>query len=225
MAKLITGTAVAGTSVTFTTNQTWTSPVGVTNLLTVVGKGQDGAPATTGYYDPSTERSANIISVAGLSGPNPYVGVGLNGTGTADWATHQNTAPNAATTLNTGGTGTVQATVFWQYSDGFHYVYSNVSYTNAIPSSAKVYTGSGWRTSGPILAGQDGLQGVTWLEQGAYHPATSATTGASTTGFSKTFAGGVGVSATSTTYTNVAITASTGYPIVVPTGGYITITY
>jgi hypothetical protein len=50
-------------------------------------------------------------------------------------------------------------------------------------------------------------------------------TGANTTGFGKTFAGGVGTSATQASYSNVPLTAGASYSLVVPGGGSITITY
>lgn len=52
-----------------------------------------------------------------------------------------------------------------------------------------------------------------------------ATTGASASGFGKVFPGGVGKPATAVTYNNVAVTALASYPVVVPAGGSITITY
>lgn len=52
-----------------------------------------------------------------------------------------------------------------------------------------------------------------------------ATTGASTTGFGKTFVGGTGGAATPVTYNNVAVTSGASYSLVIPSGGSITITY
>lgn len=52
-----------------------------------------------------------------------------------------------------------------------------------------------------------------------------ATTGASTTAFGKTFAGGTGGAATPVTYNNVALTPGQSYGLVVPTGGSVSITY
>jgi hypothetical protein len=54
---------------------------------------------------------------------------------------------------------------------------------------------------------------------------TSATTGASASGFGKVFPGGVGGPASTVTYDNVAVTALASYPVVVPSGALITITY
>ena len=51
------------------------------------------------------------------------------------------------------------------------------------------------------------------------------TTGASATGFSKTFVGGTGGAATPVTHNNVAVTPGATYSLAVPAGGSITITY
>lgn len=53
----------------------------------------------------------------------------------------------------------------------------------------------------------------------------ATTTGASTTGFGQTFVGGTGGAATPSTVTNVAATAGASYPLVIPSGGSLSITY
>lgn len=58
-----------------------------------------------------------------------------------------------------------------------------------------------------------------------YYPGTAATTGASATAFGKTFPGGTGGAASTTTFSNIPITPGATYSIVVPSGGSITITY
>jgi len=54
---------------------------------------------------------------------------------------------------------------------------------------------------------------------------TSATTGASSTGFSQTFVGGTAGAATARTVPNVAVTPGGSYNVVVPSGGSIVISY
>ena len=54
---------------------------------------------------------------------------------------------------------------------------------------------------------------------------SSPTTGASATGFGRTFPGGLGGAAPPTAYSNVPVTPGTSYSITVPSGGSITITY
>jgi hypothetical protein len=56
-------------------------------------------------------------------------------------------------------------------------------------------------------------------------PGTAATTGASSTGFNRTFPGGTGGAASTTTFNNVPVVPNNPYPLVIPTGGTITITY
>jgi hypothetical protein len=60
---------------------------------------------------------------------------------------------------------------------------------------------------------------------GAHHDAIPPTTGASTTAFGKTFPGGTGGAASTTTFSNIAVTPGGSYSIVVPSGGLITFTY
>jgi hypothetical protein len=61
------------------------------------------------------------------------------------------------------------------------------------------------------------------IDQGNY---VGPTTGGAATGFGQVFAGGPsGQPALLSTFLNVQIAAGTGYPIVVPLGGYITIEY
>lgn len=52
-----------------------------------------------------------------------------------------------------------------------------------------------------------------------------ATNGSASSGFGKTFPGGVGGPASSVTFNDVAVVAGQAYNIVVPTGGSITISY
>jgi hypothetical protein len=55
---------------------------------------------------------------------------------------------------------------------------------------------------------------------------SEATTGASTTAFSKTFPGATGnVAPVITTFTDIAVTPGTSYPLTIPSGGSLTIIY
>lgn len=76
---------------------------------------------------------------------------------------------------------------------------------------------------------QNGITNYTWFchdfSDASYYSTSPATTGASATGFGLTFPGGAGKAATSTAFSNVAVTPGGSYPIVVPAGGSITISY
>jgi hypothetical protein len=56
-------------------------------------------------------------------------------------------------------------------------------------------------------------------------PPTPATTGASTTAFGKTFPGGTGGPASTTTFNSISISPGASYPISIPAGGSLTISY
>lgn len=228
MAKLITGTTLGTTTVTFTTSQTWTCPAGVVTLLTAVGKGQDGTAATGGGYGPNTHQHQLLSTVQGVEGgafPNHRVRY---------WSSSQSDLTAARDAINVGGNGSYTATnvlATWEFdtSKGDCSVYSTspqlVTWTNALPNSAYVTVDSGWQTTGSVNATDSGISYIDWDEVGTYSGGTAATTGSNTTGFSKTWNGGVGIAATSTTYYNITVVPATGYPMVVPTGGYISITY
>lgn len=219
MAKLITAPSV-GTTVTFTTTQNWTCPAGVVTLLTVVGKGQNGTPATAGGYGPNTHRSASIAVIQ-------Y----FNSNGFAlkprfwSWGSSQSDISAIRDQINVGGSGSYTSYSIDQYNDGYYKFTVTTTWTNSVPGSALTSTSAGWKTSGIVSVGDYGELTATWDELGAYSGGTAATTGSNTTGFSKTWNGGVGVAATSTTYYNITVVPATSYPLVVPTGGYISITY
>lgn len=220
MARLIAGTTLGTTTVTFTSSQTWTCPTGVVTLLTVVGKGQDGTPATSGGYGPSTHHTQTVATITyydsngGALKPRFW-----------SWGSSQSDISAIRDQINVGGSGSYTSYDIEQYNDGYFKYTVTTTWTDAIPSSAYTTLSPGWKTSGGVVVGDYGYFTVDWDELGPVTAGAPATTGADTTGFSKTFSGGVGVAATSTTYTNITVVPSTGYPVVVPSGGYISITY
>jgi hypothetical protein len=60
---------------------------------------------------------------------------------------------------------------------------------------------------------------------GVHHDAELPTTGLASSGFGKTFPGGVGGAAIAATYNNVPVTRGATYNLVIPAGGSITITW
>lgn len=75
--------------------------------------------------------------------------------------------------------------------------------------------------SGNITHTPSSLTSVTSTVETKY----SGTTGASSTGFDRTFPGGNQGPATNTEFANVAVTPGNDYSLVIPTGGQITISY
>lgn len=73
---------------------------------------------------------------------------------------------------------------------------------------------------------QDGSRNETCYSYIEFDLSKPKTIGANTTGFNKTFAGGDGVPAVAPApYTNVPVTPNAPYNLVVPSGGYLTLTY
>lgn len=219
MAKLITAPSV-GTTVTFTTTQNWTCPAGVVTLLTVVGKGQDGTPATAGGYGPVTHRTATVAVVQGLDGL-----IGSVKTHFWSWGASQSDISAIRDQINVGGSGSYTSYSITQYTDDYTKTTVTTTWTNSVPGSAATSVSAGWKTAAPVAVDDYGVLTATWDERGTYSAGTAATTGSNATGFSKTWNGGVGVAATSTTYYTITVVPATSYPVVVPTGGYISITY
>lgn len=220
MARLFTPYPSGTKVVTFTTSQAWTCPPGVTEIGSAVGKGQNGSPGTSGYYDPPVDRSAYVTSVSGL---NSRIGTGVT-PGTLYWDWCQTNGSNAVTNINGGGSGTVGRKDYYAFSNGWTQSTSTVSFSNSIPGSASMRT-AGWKTSGAVVDGELGFVYVDWREYGAYNPGDPATVGASTTGFGKTWPGGDGGTAPTLTFTSIPVVPGQVYNLSIPSGGYITITY
>jgi hypothetical protein len=208
--KLVTVTAPVGAS-------TWTAPAGVTRLESLVGKGGSGNAA---YSDPDVQRSFTVASVvssaSGAASNVPY------DTYSNVWAFMQNVqsqvnTANYASGGNTGGKLTV--TVYTNNS--YDETTSGVNWTRPVPNTAVIST-VGIPTSGNITYGASGTGTITYTSSGLSH---SATTGANTTGFGKTFAGGSGGPAGSASYANVPVVAGTVYNLSVASGGSLVFTY
>ena len=155
---------------TFTSNETWPVPLGVTNLVTVVGKGGDGEPAREVYRSVYTWERVQYYTLR------------------YDGRTFSTVVESGA---RDGKTPDDYCTPSTFYSSGAYteiwycFFHKDVSGRRTIP----------------------------------------ATTGASATGFGKTFPGGVGGPASAVTYSDVAVNPGQSYNIVVPPSGSITISY
>lgn len=190
---------------TFTGNTTWVAPEGVTTV-NLVGNGQSGQPAGT---ETRTAALVSVIYSTSGSGAGPAVN---------DWSNMHGAATGRVATIDGGGTVTYTQVGLVTYANGTETLDgSNVTLNGVVPGSASLITTGGWQTSGAIGASGNAI--VQYLESAA------ATTGASATGFGETFPGGVGGPATPVTHDNVAVTPSASYPLVIPSGGSITITY
>lgn len=199
---------------TFTSNETFVVPFGVSQLESLSGKGAAGLPPQT-ITDSRSRIVSSVIAFSSGSGPS---------TGSLTWNDFQGDAAAARNIINAGGSGSFSGASYAGFPNTNTYSIglNTGTFTNAVPGSAYVQNSAGWKTSGPILVGDDGASEVYWQE---YAGTTPATTGASATGFGRTFPGGTGGAASTTTFGATAVTGGQSYSVIVPSGGSITITY
>lgn len=190
---------------TFTTSGSWTAPDGVT-VVSLVGKGADGVPATT------ASANAAVIDVV-------YRTDVSTGSGSATWANFQGLVDPVVIDINADGAASWTQYIAYVWPDGTNELDSfPTSISGAVPGTADAATDAGWQTSGPIS--NSGSNFVTYTVN------VPATTGAQTSGFGKVFPGGVsGTAAIPASFPNVPVTPHANYPYVVPAGGSLTITY
>ena len=209
--KLVTVSFPAGTS-------TWTAPTGVSQLISAVGKGADGA---AGYW------SSGYLDVLQMC----FQGTGVN-LATLDWSNLYSIAQAQITSLNSGGSGTRGAPSGIQqrfyainssdFDTGNGANYSGWFNGKLIRGVATLQSQNSPPTSGQVLYSQ--VSSFTgWYIGGSLEYYVDPTTGSPTTAFSLSFAGGFAGPATNTTYTSVAVTPGATYTVV--NNGALTITY
>ena len=194
-------------------NTTWVAPPGVTSILTLTGKGQDGTPDIWS-------------SIGNLLNPPGYI----NGDLLSDVLDSGNTSSSVVESFAqsqydlfpsswTAGSSVVS----WEcrrWSSDVSWTSSSYTATvRVITGFNKSKGGNGWGTSYPPDIGRP-LYYVNAIQY-----LTPATNGANTTGFGYTFAGGVAAPATPVTYNNVPVTPGTTYTVNSTGDGYITILY
>lgn len=191
---------------TFTSSQTWVCPLGVSLLNTLTGEGADGVGITT----PNT--TDTLINVN-------YSAVGTGSDGVATWSNFDSVVDGWVSTLDSTGSLSYNRAVVTAYADGtVDLADAPQNITGAVPGSAIKITSGAWASSGAITASGDATVNYDYY--------VAAAPGANTTGFGYTFPGGAASTpATSVQHLNVAVTSGASYPLVVPTGGSIVITY
>lgn len=211
------------TTVTYTSSTTWVCPGGVSNIVTLTGKGQDAS----GDYWVTGNATWTLIY--------PY-NVAYSG-GTNDWSYFYNLALADLAVLNAGsGIRSITGT-------RFNSQIGNNNQFGGMGGGPFSFTGRGSytlvgqggpQTSGQVLYSQiSGNVYSGWIGYGDV--LSSAVAGANTTAFGYTFLGGTvndgpigsrtGNAATPVTYNNIAVTQGTGYALSIPSGGSVSISY
>ena len=212
-------------TVTFTANTTWTCPAGVSSV-NLSGHGSAALSdygATTGYT--IAEASQTPPPSFGLSPPYGQWSdlYGYFTTVQSKFASVPGYVPSFTV-----------YTCYVIYDDGYYYIADTFSVYSSLWVTSVTYTSyNSPPTSGnityssltPIVSAGWGME-VNYLLPGH--------AGAASTGFSNSFPGGVysgtypygvAVPPVITNFTNVAVTPTTGYPLVIPAGGSISISY
>lgn len=213
------------TSVTFTSNGTWVAPAGVSNVVSASGK---GAAGTSDYPDTFAGQYYGLQSSSAQ--PNsPY----------AQWGTVYGTYQTGLSQVSSRSYPGYGPSSF-NYFDTIYVDSSNmwVRYNFGAANLSSTYV-TGYSTSAVGTPSTSG--NMTYANTGVIsgwnitlNTIAAGGAGAAATAIGQTFPGGtysgsypngVGNAAVTTTFTNVAVTPGTSYPIVVPSGGEVTLQY
>ena len=210
-------------SQTFTSSTTWVAPVGVTSLLAVIGKGQDGGSDGPAAIDMDFNSVSSTVSGSGRASlPIPWSSIAQSASNTVSRFNIVDYSPNYIM-LNRE---------FTFFSNGtFDWVDNNQTFPYYVVVgswSLQSYGGAPNPPSGNASYGANG----TYYASGLY--IAPGGPGANTTGFGFTFPGGgvsgsypnqTGDPASPASYTNVTVTPGASYGLSIPDNGYITIQY
>ena len=211
-------------TVTFTSNTTWVAPTGVSVLRTMSGY---GGAATADTFTSSLYVAANFAFRFDFA-PQPNAPF-------AQWADlYAEVTSNIGLITGNSGVNYVsfsQAGVFVNSNDNW----GDSGFPDSAWISSNTYTLS--LVGSPLTSGNITYTGIGGSSAGwqLFTPGYAlGNSGAATTGVGKTFPGGTltgtepfrtAVAPVTTNFTNVAVTPGVSYPIVVPSGGSLTITY
>lgn len=217
--------AVRVTIQTFTTNTSWVAPAGVTS----VNMSGAGSPATSDYSTYDYTVYISVASQGSSRNENPPF---------AQWSAFYAEATTALGQIN-ANSGTNQIT-FQRRNyiidvDGSYRLSAYAYSTIWVVGNTGAITDGGYAT--PPTSGDMTYASVSpnagWLVT-AGEARIAGSVGSSSTGIGKTFPGGTlsgsepyrtAVAPPTTTFSSVAVTPGTSYPLTVPSGGYITLSY
>jgi len=214
------------TTVSFTANGTWVAPAGVSTVVSASG---NGAAGVSDYVGQVSGRQFTAWGFeTGFNVNAPY----------AQWANVYNSYSIALSQLNLSypayGPSALSPDylVFLSTNDYWGSITgSSTNLSATLLTSYDVIVSGSPKTSGDITyASLSSIEG--WSVYIYGYIAGGA--GAASTALGQTFPGGtytgsypngVGNAATTTTFTNIAVTPGDSYPIVVPSGGVVTLQY
>lgn len=192
-------------TLTFTASATWIAPTTTDALISLVGEGADGSG--------SSWTTGNITLASASKFPSNSGGYAADRSEVTAHGLGQESA------FSGSGERTVNYTLrnFRVGPDNLTQV-SDSALTSRVRGS---YTTTIGNSSGALIYDNTS----TAYFRISIERESGGTTGASTTGFGKTFPGGVGGAAAPVTYTNQPVIGGTSYQMTIPAGGKITISY
>ena len=217
---------------TFTSNTTWTAPPYVNNLVTMTGHGTN---ASSDDYSSDTSGSTIYNTYKSTNSPGSVQ--------THDWSDIYNNLQAWISYLNSGsgrGGPVARAAIasFEIYSNNNYGSYAGPVAPPATPGFAEQYFqyGTGADASSFSVPSSGTITYANTTQNGAvavsFRPVYLGGDGSAATGVGKTFPGGtytfstgIGGAAPTTNFSNVTVTPSSSYSIVVPSGASISISY
>lgn len=212
----------------FTSSTTWTAPLTVSNVVTLSGK---GGPGVSDY----TQGAVQVLSTGGVVDYSPGE---VNAVSPQYFEDFYDYAASFVTTMNTGsGVSTITLPFgidnSWRiYPDNYNY---RIFSLGSMPSGGQTYTYV--KGTATLVLTRWGTGLITYANSviipSIYTSFTEyvyGSVGTAATGLSRTFPGGAyvaptGYPASTTTFSNVAVTPGASYSLVIPAGGQISISY
>lgn len=202
---------------TFTSNTTWVAPPNVANLLVLTGKGQDGTP---GSWSTLNNVGASVSPISNCT--EPVYGASLDYSVPYGQAQSIQSIVSGWTTDPAGQfVSFIRLYVYYWCAATSNWRATTILFEGTVRRIGTVNLVGGMPTSGTVSTPPSGDTALC----DNLEFSIGSTTGASTTGFGFTFAGGVGGPATPVTYNNVSVTPGVSYNLVIPSGGSIVIQY
>lgn len=209
---------------TFTSDTTWVAPTITNNLISAVGQ---GAAGTAGYWSTLNSIGAYVYPFTTCEAV-PVYGPSLDYSVPYGQAQGIQTYASGWTTSSTGQfVSFIRTYIYYWCGTASEWRLQSITFSGTVRRIGTVnlvgfpgYSIMPSSGSAPTPPSTPQAAFCTNLE---YY--TAPGTGASTTAFGYTFPGGTGGPASPTTYNNIPVTPGASYPIVVPSGGSLTITY
>lgn len=220
------GTGATLTTTIFTANGTWVAPAGVSNVVTLSGKGSNGVSDYIGvvssgqyYASPTTTAQATAAFAQWATLYNTYTtnvatisGVSFPGYGPSSFGTIDQILVDSS---NKWGRSQFSTNLSTKYLTG----YSTGTYGSPPTSGNITYAGLSPGLTGWTITVNGYIQG----NAGTASTALGQTFPGGT--YTGSYPNGVGGTAATTTFTDVAVTPGASYSIVVPSGGQVSISY